>query len=274
LAVSELGGLPGALAYHTSVVVDGQELFFGCTNGVQATRNLASHAKLPRKPLILDMGFTLCSGAQLALALSPHFERGSYDLIMKNCNSFSDCALHVLLRKRLDAKYCTLERMGRNCPSLVRLGSGGQYVPNPKAADFDVDAVIENNLSVAMRMPPIERALSDVTGSSLDRCVLERDATASAPIRKAVSAGAITGDVSAAPAFLDTLRNLADAFLAPCRSPSSTENQISEIDDVGLQVQDDEELVQQRYLQCREDVWADEMAQRGLLARSISVGGG
>jgi hypothetical protein len=230
------------------VVVDGQEIFFGCANGVQTTRNLASHAKLAGKPLILDMGFTICSGPQLALALSPHFQIGSYDLIRKNCNSFSDCALYVLLRKRLDVKFCTLERMARNCPSLVRLGSGGQYVPNPKAADFDVEALIESSLSFAMRMPPIERALSDVTGSKLDRDEGERDATASAPIHKAASAGASTGEVSATPAFLDTMRILADAFLGPCRSPSSAETQILEIDDVRLQVQDDEELVRQRYL--------------------------
>ena len=37
-------------------------------------------------------------------ALRPHFQGGSYDLLRKNCNSFSDCAVFYLLRQRIDAR--------------------------------------------------------------------------------------------------------------------------------------------------------------------------
>lgn len=278
LAVSELGGLPGVAAYHSSVLIDGRELFFGYTNGIQASRGLASHAKLGRKPTILDMGITLCSGAELAFTLAPYFEKGSYDLLRKNCNSFSDCALFILLGKRLDAKYCALERMASNMPSLVRLGSGGHYVPNPKAADFDVNVLIEKTLVDCIEFPPapLERAMSDM--SSLRVSSRPPDArfafAGEVGPRKspALADGAGTGEEGPASEALhkavDALRIFANAFLAPCRSPLNAEE--------GDCIYTDEDLAQRLRPYQEEDAWADEAALRSrpIPGRSISVGGG
>merc|ERR1712187_227734 len=64
---------------------------------------------------------------------------GTYDLLQKNCNSFSDCALFFLLGKRLDTKYRSLEKRGKSFPSVMK--SMG-YEKNDKADGFDVEEVI------------------------------------------------------------------------------------------------------------------------------------
>lgn len=152
LAVSELFTVPGlATAYHTSVIVNGEEYFFS-DSGILWDRSLTSHQGQPSD--LIDLGFSRKTGSQLLGALQPHFLPGSYDLISKNCNSFSDAALHFLLQKRLERKYSTLERIGqRASTSLLQRVTKGMYVPNPVAADFSVEAVIDQ-LAKAPELPP------------------------------------------------------------------------------------------------------------------------
>lgn len=143
LAVSPLGGVPGASAYHSSVVVNGEEFFFS-EGGIGSTTNLMSH-KNPQnpnsQPTIIDMGMSQYSGNALKATLEKYFMAGTYDLLRKNCNSFSDCALFYLLHQRIDKKYRQLEQLGAKNMGIVQAATGGQYQPNPKAEGFDVEKV-------------------------------------------------------------------------------------------------------------------------------------
>mmetsp|Transcript_40015 Transcript_40015/g.127313 ORF Transcript_40015/g.127313 Transcript_40015/m.127313 type:complete len:254 (+) Transcript_40015:55-816(+) len=144
LAVSPLGGIPGATAYHSSVVVNGEEFFFSDA-GITSAQNLASHRnpQMPDNvPQVFDMGMSHYSGTQLKAALEKHFLPGTYDLLKKNCNSFSDCSLFYLLHRRLEKKYRSLEQLGASAAGLIQTASGGQYSPNPKAADFDLEKLV------------------------------------------------------------------------------------------------------------------------------------
>lgn len=60
-------------------------------------------------------------------------------MLRKNCNSFSDAALVVLLGKRLDKRYRQLEQAGARFPQLVTAVSNGEYRPNPAADGFDLE---------------------------------------------------------------------------------------------------------------------------------------
>ena len=51
-----------------------------------------------------DASLRACA-LQVSLALREHFARNTYDLLRKNCNTFSDVALAFLLGRRLDPKY-------------------------------------------------------------------------------------------------------------------------------------------------------------------------
>mmetsp|Transcript_56811 Transcript_56811/g.132428 ORF Transcript_56811/g.132428 Transcript_56811/m.132428 type:complete len:233 (-) Transcript_56811:49-747(-) len=144
LAVSPLGGIPGVSAYHSSVLVNGEEFFFSDA-GITSSTNLMSHKnpQMPNNvPQVFDMGLSHYSGSSLKASLEKYFLPGTYDLLRKNCNSFSDCALFYLLHRRLEKKYRSLEQLGASASSLVQSASGGQYTPNPKAADFDLEKLI------------------------------------------------------------------------------------------------------------------------------------
>jgi hypothetical protein len=99
---------------------------------------LISHAGTPTERY--EAGRTDLSGTEMWWALQEHFRPGSYDLLRKNCNSFSDAALFFLLRKRLNKKYSSLESLGRTSPDMVKRVI---YVPNPVAAEFDIQNVID-----------------------------------------------------------------------------------------------------------------------------------
>ncbi|CAK0817004.1 unnamed protein product, partial [Prorocentrum cordatum] len=146
LAVSVLGGVPGATAYHSSVVVNGEEFFFS-DGGVSSSSGLASH-KNPQNPdsvpQVFDMGMSVYTGSQVRSTLDRHFQAGTYDLLRKNCNSFSDVALFYLLHTRLDPKYRALEQLGQRAGGMFESLSGGQYKANPKAADFDIEKLIKD----------------------------------------------------------------------------------------------------------------------------------
>uniref|UniRef100_A0A7S1MRE1 PPPDE domain-containing protein n=1 Tax=Alexandrium catenella TaxID=2925 RepID=A0A7S1MRE1_ALECA len=146
LAVTALGPYVGTQAYHTSLSVDTVEFSFS-QRGVVTTRNFQSHTHLRGGPHhIIDLGNSSLSGAQMAKAVRPFFKEQSYDLLRKNCNSFTDCALFFLLGRRLEAKYCELEQIATSADKLmgiVRVLSLGDYAPNPRANSFSIEDVIE-----------------------------------------------------------------------------------------------------------------------------------
>jgi len=137
IAASVLFGVPPfANAYHTSIVVAGEEYFFS-DQGMCFDDKLISHQGSPSEKY--EAGRTDYSGTEMWWALQEHFRPGTYDLLRKNCNSFSDVALFFLLRKRLDKRYSSLETLGRTSPELVKRVI---YIPNPVADEFDPEAVI------------------------------------------------------------------------------------------------------------------------------------
>merc|ERR1712048_1476522 len=90
-------------------------------------------------------GLTAVSANQMLQELEPYFQEGSYDLLRKNCNSFTDCALFCLLDARLDQRYRGLEKLGHAVDKnagIVQKLAGGNYVPNPKADSFDVEKIV------------------------------------------------------------------------------------------------------------------------------------
>lgn len=145
IAASVLFGFPAlASAYHTSVVIDGEEYFFS-DSGICRDDDLLSHqGKEQGKPSeMFEVGRTDHSGTELWYALQAYFRPGTYDLLRKNCNSFTDAALFFLLRTRLDKKYSALERLGATSPDMVNRVTNGMYVPNAVSAEFNIEDVIE-----------------------------------------------------------------------------------------------------------------------------------
>eukprot|EP00931_Biecheleriopsis_adriatica_P011266 TRINITY_DN112346_c0_g1_i1.p1 TRINITY_DN112346_c0_g1~~TRINITY_DN112346_c0_g1_i1.p1 ORF type:complete len:224 (-),score=39.27 TRINITY_DN112346_c0_g1_i1:37-621(-) len=134
-------------AYHTSVSIGDMEYSFG-PSGVSPSKNWLSHQMIrpgQEPEVVLYLGSTCVAGSELLQVLSPHFKAGTYDLLLKNCNSFSNAALFYLLGIQLDAKYTALDRAGvavDKLGGLVQLFSLGFYNPNPKASDFQLDKVL------------------------------------------------------------------------------------------------------------------------------------
>mmetsp|Transcript_71676 Transcript_71676/g.184852 ORF Transcript_71676/g.184852 Transcript_71676/m.184852 type:complete len:328 (+) Transcript_71676:166-1149(+) len=153
LACSELFSVPGiATAYHTSVLVNGEEFFFS-DSGIFSDRALTSHQGKPSERV--ELGYSRRTGTQLLRALQPHFRPGTYDLVRKNCNSFSDCALHYLMRRRLDGKYSALERVGQRVSlDMLNRFTKGMYQPNQAASDFTTDDVIAALDKLGDQEPP------------------------------------------------------------------------------------------------------------------------
>ncbi|CAK0820735.1 unnamed protein product [Prorocentrum cordatum] len=144
LAVTALGGLPGAQVYHSSVLVEGLEFSFGAMPGLTMASGAASHAAVGGSPRVFELGFSERTARQLATALGPYFKRGTYDLLRKNCNTFSDCAIFFLLGQRLDSKFRSLDQLGASIPGVVQMGSFGFYRPNRAADSFDVEVLIQS----------------------------------------------------------------------------------------------------------------------------------
>merc|ERR1712039_940363 len=91
------------------------------------------------------VGLSQQSGSELLDFLTDYFKPNTYDLLRKNCNSFTDCALYFLCEQRLDQGYRVIEQIGRAAEEhvgLVQKVSGGDYMPNLAAADFDIEAII------------------------------------------------------------------------------------------------------------------------------------
>jgi len=159
IAASVLFGIPPlANAYHTSIVVEGEEYFFS-DQGMCFDDKLISHAGKAHERY--EAGRTDYSGTEMWWALQAHFRPGTYDLLRKNCNSFSDAALFFLLRERLDKKYAALETLGRTSPDVVMKVI---YVPNPVADSFDIENVIDaiSKLGTGKRISEMCRSMQSV----------------------------------------------------------------------------------------------------------------
>lgn len=192
LAYSVLGGIPGVQAFHTSVIVNNVEYFFD-NNGIESSNNLASHwgivmqkeqrqggggagvnfqnssstqvnsgggsgdptsrTGVPPGCTVVDMGSSNKTGSQLKEATRQYFNTGDYDLLRKNCNSFSDVALFYLLGKRLDPQFRSLEKFGQRTGAASLLAGQG-YQANPKVQGFDVEVVVQKLDPAAMWSTP------------------------------------------------------------------------------------------------------------------------
>lgn len=139
-AVSVIGGAGPVSAYHSSVIINGEEFSFSDA-GISVMSNIASHQNVPEgaNTQVIDMGFSAYNATKLKAALEPFFLPGTYDMLRKNCNSFSDCAIWYLLRKRIDKKYRAIEKLGSSVQNLV--ASASEYTPNKKADGFDVEKI-------------------------------------------------------------------------------------------------------------------------------------
>jgi len=115
LACSEIFRVAGMGAYHTSIVIGEVELYFA-HSGIEFTTPYSSHMHDPDGYPDVDVqsfGRGKISGSALLMQLGLLFEAGTYDIIYKNCNAFTDVALYFLTCKRLDSKYSRLERFVR-----------------------------------------------------------------------------------------------------------------------------------------------------------------
>jgi len=147
LAASPIGlPMPEMLqAYHTSVIVDDVEFSFS-GRGIDQLQGIASHVPFSGRPMVIDMGYTKMSRTAMIKYLHPHFMPGTYDLLRKNCNSFSDCALSFLLGQRLEEKYRSMEKIGAltdKHAGVVRIFTGGGYQPNPRVDGWQSGQVVE-----------------------------------------------------------------------------------------------------------------------------------
>jgi len=167
LAVSPLAGMNGAAGYHTSVVLGGEEFYFS-PFGICWSHKITSHDSTDVKRVF--MGTSDLSSKEILAALSDDFRPGSYDILRKNCNAFTDGCLYLLCRKRLDPNFKTMETLGQVADSagLVQTLTFGAYTRNEKAAGFDLEAVITKIAASGSRSPPAAPTTPKATRSK--RC--------------------------------------------------------------------------------------------------------
>mmetsp|Transcript_167520 Transcript_167520/g.537949 ORF Transcript_167520/g.537949 Transcript_167520/m.537949 type:complete len:190 (-) Transcript_167520:132-701(-) len=115
VASTEILKVAGLSGFHTSIIVDDREFFFdreGIMSAPPLWSHLAGRAKHTEavRTEISDAGRSSMGGRALVQALQPFFEKGSYDIFFKNCNSFTDVALFFMTRQRLDCRFTRIER--------------------------------------------------------------------------------------------------------------------------------------------------------------------
>eukprot|EP00930_Biecheleria_cincta_P074211 TRINITY_DN61408_c0_g1_i1.p1 TRINITY_DN61408_c0_g1~~TRINITY_DN61408_c0_g1_i1.p1 ORF type:complete len:408 (+),score=58.27 TRINITY_DN61408_c0_g1_i1:80-1303(+) len=182
LAATELFSVVGCSAYHTSIIVDDMELFFDGGGIVLADAFWShqwSHGIRSRSPSeateteVVQLGRTSWQVNFAIDMLGPFFQEGSYDVLRKNCNTFSDAASYLFSKKRLDGRFNRLERWvlalepvstdiirrllkppevsksdslgplsGTETASDQAAVVGPRYEPNPLARDFNLEDVI------------------------------------------------------------------------------------------------------------------------------------
>jgi len=93
---------------------------------------------------VIDMGISRYSHLDVARILRKHFLPGTYDILLKNCNSFTDCALYMMCEQRLAWHFRGLDTIGRTVDAngLLRSLLPDRYRPNPLCADWQLEDVI------------------------------------------------------------------------------------------------------------------------------------
>jgi len=162
--VSTIFSVGAVAAYHSSIILGNKEYYFD-GGGIQTAPLCQSHMIV--QGVLLDphfetqsFGDVVLTGDALKKGLGTFFRPGTYDIIFKNCNAFTDAAVYFLCRQRLHAKYSRLERllMATKPASLSllngmikrgqvsqQLTEGAQvwaYEANPLAQGFSVDEVV------------------------------------------------------------------------------------------------------------------------------------
>jgi hypothetical protein len=138
--------IPKLQAYHTSVMLDNVEHSFG-PQGIMLAKGPQSHRLCSRgnQMKIVDMGCAKIDTRNWLSTMRSYFGKNTYDLLRKNCNSFTDAALSDLVGQRLDRRYRSAEQLAHSADRyahLVRALSGGSYRPNPAAKRFSSIEVI------------------------------------------------------------------------------------------------------------------------------------
>jgi hypothetical protein len=146
LVISEIGiKVPGVgTGFHTSVMMDDCEFAFSI-DGICPGRGIPSHQQAPEPPAFFDYGYTDKTPAEMLRTLAPHFLPGTYDLLRKNCNSFSDCCLYYLVGERMDPSNRKLEKRAVKIDKWTGVVAKvtGEW-KNPQADLFKSQVVISN----------------------------------------------------------------------------------------------------------------------------------
>ncbi|CAE7253448.1 unnamed protein product, partial [Symbiodinium pilosum] len=119
------------------------EYYFSPT-GIHCYPKIYSHPEEGVTKIFI--GLSEASGAEMLGYLNDHFQVGSYDLLRKNCNAFTDCALYFLCGKRLDMRYKAVETiaaMANERTGILQSITRGEYSPNPESEDFNLQAILQ-----------------------------------------------------------------------------------------------------------------------------------
>mmetsp|Transcript_137 Transcript_137/g.367 ORF Transcript_137/g.367 Transcript_137/m.367 type:complete len:392 (-) Transcript_137:46-1221(-) len=186
VAATEILRVAGIAAYHTSIIVGNEEYYFDA-EGIATAPALWSHvadstADGPDMTCteVVEVARTHTGGPGLIDALHEFFPEESYDILLKNCNAFTDAALYFLTGKRLDRRFTRLERfLAGTRPASTGIisaalrisgftadlgsGQGSQYyIPNPSAEGFCIEDLVRR-LDKLSGSPPGERLPQDTT---------------------------------------------------------------------------------------------------------------
>lgn len=161
VAATPILNIAGACAYHTSLVMGVHEYYFD-TDGIVCVPALWSHQHMSTSgenstTELVPVGRSALDGQELRRALARYFKAGSYDVLMKNCNSFTEVAVYFLTRTRLEGRFSRVERLMVNTRpfstqllvlfarlAIAATGQGStseapqEYKPNPEADGFSV----------------------------------------------------------------------------------------------------------------------------------------
>mmetsp|Transcript_49563 Transcript_49563/g.144076 ORF Transcript_49563/g.144076 Transcript_49563/m.144076 type:complete len:214 (-) Transcript_49563:285-926(-) len=137
----------GLQGYHTSVLIDDTEYTFS-GNGVTTANGPMSHVPHRaggKSTVSQDYGQWEFDLRAFEAIMSREFGPGTYDLLRKNCNSFSECAIFYITGRHTDSKLRSLEGLAQTADrytSVLQVLAG--YRPNPRAEDFDVERAAMN----------------------------------------------------------------------------------------------------------------------------------
>lgn len=138
-------------AWHTSLRIGDTEFVFDVPGIVRSNIHNAFHSN-KQEMEVIDMGATDISPTHFQATLDQYFKPDTYDMLHKNCNSFTDVALAKLVGKRLGSQYRFMEKLASETPSLVKAAVGKDKfynelkIDNPAAKDWDQEAVARRML--------------------------------------------------------------------------------------------------------------------------------